>query len=230
MNRFEPITKIRYPLAMSYPLIDFFAITNNGLEYKISAKYKEGSPAAIGSLLNELEDYIKKHDAKNDWEDEAEKFVYELFKILQKESNPVKQIIMIWMALEEYIPETQKYFDELDHLITNKYGFSKATPSKIVDLIIENKLQKDIYNLFKKVVYLLNNHKKIKTVFNKWVSYVNIHQVYIFNFIINPDFKTIKIDFKIKSFKHDSSEFKFDTKVSLREPWKNGINFQLITN
>ena len=196
MNRYEPISKIIYPLDNSYPLLDFFAMTNNGLQYKISAKYKDGSPAAISSLLGELKDYISKHDGK-EWEDSVEQFVYELFKILQKEKTPVKQIIMIWMALEKYVPNTKEYFDDLDHLVSNNYGFKDAPAGKIPDIIIDNKLQRDVFNLFKKIVYLLNNHKQIKTIFNRWVSYVNIHQVYLFNFIIQPDFKTININFKI---------------------------------
>ena len=226
LNRFEPIKKISYPTNETNQLIDFLAKTDNGLEYKVSAKYKRGAPAAIRSLLGELKDYVQKHDAKNDWEDDVEQFVYELFKILERESRPIAQILEIKKSLEKLIPETKKYFDDVD--VAKLTSIIDEDSKQIINTIVENDLQRDVYNLFKKVVHLLNNHKKIKTVFNKWVSYVNVHQVYLFKFNIRPDFSAIDVTFRIKSFKHEESEFKFATKVSVKEPWKNGINFQLV--
>lgn len=228
LNRFEPLSKISYPLKYSATLIDFLAIQNNGLEYKISAKYNEGAPAAISALMKELKPYVDKHkpDSK---EDKTEEFVYHLFKALQDESNPVLQIFQIWNAIEHFIPETKSYFKDLDNLKNTPFASDKPmTAYQVSDYIVKNKLNKDVFNLFKKMVFLLNNHKEIKKVFNRWIMYANVHQVYLFNFTISPDYRTININFKIKAFKHEDSKFEFNTKVSLKEPWKNGLNFNMI--
>jgi hypothetical protein len=76
LNRFEPLQTIKYPLDISHGLIDFYAITGAGLEFKISAKHGQGSPAAISSLLSELHEYVMNHRAKNPTEDKIETFVY----------------------------------------------------------------------------------------------------------------------------------------------------------
>lgn len=227
LNRFEPLAKISYPLKYTATLIDFLAIQDNGLEYKISAKYNEGAPAAISALMKELKPYVDKH--KSESEDKVEQFVLHLFKALQDESNPVLQIFQIWNALEYFIPETKSYFVDLKNLKNTPFASDKPmTAPQVADYIVKNRLNKDIFNLFKKIVFLLNNHKEIKKVFNKWIMYANVHQVYLFNFNISPDYKTVTINFKIKAFKHEDSKFQFDTKVSLKEPWKNGLNFSMI--
>lgn len=228
LNRFEPLTKVSYPLSNSAPLVDFLATTNEGLDYKISAKYKEGAPAAISALMSELKPFVDKHSGDK-VEDDAEKFVLELFRALEDETNPVLQIFQIWNALEHFVPATKSYFTDLKHLLNTPMASDKPMSApQVVDYIVNNKLQKDIFFLFRKVVYLLNNHKQIKQVFNRWVSYANVHQVYLFNFAIKPDLKTITINFKIKAFKHEDSEFEFYTKVGMKEPWKNGLNFNML--
>lgn len=227
MNRYEPIKSIKYPLSYSTPLVDFLAITDTGLEYKISAKYKEGAPAAIKGLLEQLKPYVNKHKA-DPKEEQAELFVRDLFNILNNYSNPVQQIFYIWASLIYYIPDADKFFTDPDSIEKHYDAITKLSNStQIINYIVDNKIQKQIYFFFKKIVFMLNNHKGIREVFSRWVAYANVHQVYLFDFIVK-DTKTIKISFKIKSFKGKNTKFEFATKVNMQTPWKNGLNFKMI--